>query len=222
MGDSHVGNFPQHHCSVQPDQRGQFPVPKGLLSWVMLWAPSRAPCLPRRPLAPSHRHKYPCTHAQACTRTRAHTCTHTHAHAHVHTHAQTHTGLTAGDSLPLGSSQPCRRPVCPHLNPQCSDSTGGKRCPCTSRIQQPRGPSSHLGLSLGSCTSGGPCRGGGRDTARMAATGQCRAHRHRLAFCTATCGQAHADKPIHDSAPTSHDEDRIPRTLESGTQTQFP
>lgn len=44
---------------------------------------------------------------------------------------------------------------------------------------------------------------------------------HRLAFCTATRGQAHSDKLTHDSAPTSHDEDRIPRTLESGRQTQF-
>ena len=204
-------------------QRGQFPIPKCLLGWVMLWvpsrAPSRAPCLPGRPSAPSHRHKYSCTH------THAHTCT--CAHMHTHTCMHTHTGLTAGDSLLLGSSEPCRRPVCPHLNPQCSDSTGDKCYPRPTRIQQPRGPSSHPGLSLGSCTNGGPRRVGGQGYLKdvQCHTPQAQATMvpgHRLAFCTATRGQAHSDKLTHDSAPTSHDEDRIPRTLESGRQTQFP
>ena len=123
---------------------------------------------------------------------------------------------------PLGSSEPCRRPVCPHLNPQCSDSTGDKCYPRPTRIQQPRGPSSHPGLSLGSCTNGGPRRVGGQGYLKdvQCHTPQAQATMvpgHRLAFCTATRGQAHSDKLTHDSAPTSHDEDRIPRTLESGT-----
>lgn len=65
-------------------QSGQFPIPKCLLGWVMLWAPSRAPCLPRCPSAPSQRHKYSCTH------THAHTCTCAHTHTHRCTHTHTH------------------------------------------------------------------------------------------------------------------------------------
>ena len=100
---------------------------------------------PQRPLSPL-RQTQTCMHAYA----RTHTCT------------CTHSSLTAGDSLPLRSSEPCRHPVCPHLNPQCSDSTGDKCYPLPTRIQQPRGPSSRPGPSFSSRTNGGPAGGSGQ------------------------------------------------------------
>lgn len=158
----------------------------------LLLGPHASPDAPR----PPHRD----------TNIHAHTRMHTHAHVHTRTltdaRTHTHTGLTAGDSLPLGSSEPCRRPVCPHLNPQCSDSTGDKCYPRPTRIQQPSGPSSRPSLSLGSCTNGGPRRGGGRDTSRMAAI--IHTHRHRPLWYLDTglpSARPHVVRPIQTNSP---------------------